>query len=331
MNAVLSVKSIQFSNHTGAIASKEHKVSDIFFIVKFSVEYQLDEHRAMQLAKASKKKGQVAYRQALFAPKRMQQRFSVFENITLQSLAPNLRNPNARLICLASDSMPEKYKGRLNALIERYPNAEVRYCGPIKSVDIEAGGIIRGYCLKKANGSQNDIVFATVRLDDDDALSSNFVELLSPYVKSEFSGFWISFPAGVRMSIDAGRVVLTKAYLPKTSQGLARISAFSPEHDGEIGTAYGLGSHARVDLRAPVIMDGRQIAYVRTNHKNNDSRGRRLEWFRHWIQVSAEPDFSAAEVTNIFSFEPASVGFLSKKSFLQKSFSRLSALLYQRA
>lgn len=310
--------------------SKEHMVNDIFFIVKFSVEYQLDGHRAMQLAKASKKKGQVAYRKALFDPRRLQQRFTFFENITLPSLTPNLQNSNAHLICLASRSMPEEYKGRLNSLIRKQRNAAIHYCEPIKSVDYEAGKAVRSFYSKKLHAQQKDIVFATVRLDDDDALASNFVDILSPYVKSEFNGFWVSFPTGVRMSIDAGRIVLTKAYLPKTSQGLARISVISSEHESEIGTAYGLGSHARVDLRAPVIMDGRQIAYIRTNHKENDSRRRRLEWIRHWLQVSAEPNFSLAEASNTFSFDPAVVGFVSEKTTLQKYLSKISALLYQR-
>jgi hypothetical protein len=285
----------------------------------------------MNLAKKAMPGGQSNYREVLFADSRLDLRFALFENITVPSLRPNLQHPDAHLLVLASKAMPEKLAIRLENSLSGIKNSTIRYCDPILSVDGEAGTAIRELLAKKGVAKEEKGAVATVRLDDDDALSRNFCQLLDPYVRPELSEFWVSFPVGVRMSIEGTRVVLTKAYLPKTSQGLSRIVSLGDFLTSDFGTAYGLGGHARVDTRAPVILDGRHVAYVRTNHKDNDSGMRRLEAARHWIQVSAEPDIMLDEFKENFDLDPTSIGYLSRKSIVQRRVARLSLLIYQRA
>lgn len=303
----------------------------IFYIIKYSLEYVLEGHRAMHLAKGSKSKGISYYREQLFAERRLNLRFKIFENITLPSLVPVLRDPGAFLLVLSSQSLPESERKRLNDAVEKLGNATVRYCEPVENVDTEARKAVwETLNTQPEYSGEEKICVATVRLDDDDGLSKNFSEILRPYVNQKFAGFWVSFPSGVRVVIDSAGWLATRSYMPKTSQGLARVEIFDFQNVEAFGTAYGLGSHAGVDRRAPVILDARQAAYIRTHHGDNDSRVRPLESMRTWIQVSAEPEVEESDLRGMFGCDLGAMGYRHRKSWASKQMAPLCSLLYKR-
>jgi hypothetical protein len=303
----------------------------IIFIIKFSLEYILEGHRAMNLAKGSKSKGVAYYREQLFSDRRLDLRFKIFENITLPSLGPALKEPGSFLLVLSSQSLPSNRRQRLDDALRPFGNATVRYCEPVSSVNAEA----RTAVSELLKGQPEHIVgekicVATVRLDDDDGLARNFAQMLMPYVKEEFAGLWVSFPLGIRMAINASGWLATKSYMPKTSQGLARVELFDVNNVDTFGTAYDLGGHAQVDRRAPVIMDARQVAYIRTHHDDNDSGARPLESIRTWIQVSSEAEVDEEDLRRTFGCEFGAMGPRQRKSWGSRKMAPVCSLLYQK-
>ena len=301
----------------------------IFYIIKYSVEYVALGNRSMQLAKRTAQKGQAHYKGKLFSEKRLALRSKLFKNITLPSMRAALENDDAYLVILTSEALPTKYKKQLEEMLRGIGNVVIRYCKPIKSVDSEARESVLDILRKTCNRKEKEICLATIRLDDDDALANNYTQLLLPYVRPDLSGFYVSFPLGVRLSIKHGRFVLTKCYLPKTSQGLARIEVVDPFSENSFQTTYGGGSHVGVDKRGPAILDAREIAYVRTNHVDNDSGMRPLEWARHWIQVSAEPLAERNKIESEVSLNLDALGVCGKKTLLQGWLSPVSSLVYR--
>ena len=102
----------------------------------------------------------------LFAPERMEKRLATFEHLTLASLRAQT-DQDFKFIVAASESMPMKYRRRLLEMCAAVPQVYVRF---FELCDI---------------GEAQDKVFAELgislhdtlqfRLDDDDALSVNFV------------------------------------------------------------------------------------------------------------------------------------------------------------
>jgi len=93
--------------------------------------------------------------------------------------------------------------------------------------------------------------YATIRLDDDDALHEEFLQWLDAY--SSRTGVIVSFPRGRRFTMVEGEIRLgAREDYPKIGLGL---------------TAFGFnilaaGSHMRIDERYEVIYDRRPDAYL---------------------------------------------------------------------
>ena len=130
----------------------------------------------------------------LYDETRMARRFFLFENITLPSLV-NQTDRDFRTVIMSSTVMPDPYKERLTALARRLPGAVVEF-SPYTRGDrafqkfmVEASGY---------KGRGQSVHF---RLDDDDAVSVNYIarlreisRVLSPSTHITLSLIHISEP-----------------------------------------------------------------------------------------------------------------------------------------
>ncbi|MGR3760744.1 glycosyltransferase [Roseobacteraceae bacterium NS-SX3] len=104
----------------------------------------------------------------LFAPDRMELRFSVFEKLCLPSLARQ-SDDGFEAVILTAEAMPAPYLERLQALLAPYPHLHLRPVGTRRHYRL----LQKGYNSVPHEGCSHRILF---RLDDDDALDLDYVK-----------------------------------------------------------------------------------------------------------------------------------------------------------
>lgn len=240
----------------------------------------------MKLARKSINIGE--YKAKLFDKRRMEQRFHIFSSITIPSLcAQNACESNIYHLILVSDELPGDERIRLDDLLSRFSDTCVSpvvatVAAKEDSVD-EASGIydsvsdaitltITGIIGKKS-GSHG---FATVRLDDDDAVSPGYCSSLSKYITNAMIGMPVTFPLGISglNNEEEGFSHLKLTHDPFVTPGLSYINAYersSGFKNKKIIHVHNLGNHKEIEWKTPFITDTSFIAYFRTLHKHNDS------------------------------------------------------------
>ena len=138
-------------------------------------------------------------------------------------------------------------------------------------------------------------VFASVRLDDDDALSSSYcVNLVRACKKGTYRisctvPIWIT---GIFLRIHGTITDIRRFYRLCVSPGLAFINGYSDDHgfsDKRV-SVYGLGNHSKIDSKNAIIYDLRRIAFFRTFSSFNDSAeggGRGGDYTKYLPHISA--------------------------------------------
>ncbi|KFG91751.1 hypothetical protein BV98_000609 [Sphingobium herbicidovorans NBRC 16415] len=214
----------------------------------------------------------VDYENHLFSKERMKERENLFSTHTLPSLKNMIDNKpddiDVKVMIFTSSSMPSIHKEFLYNLCHQ---DHFR----IIDVDIEEDYIkaMENYLLEEIlSASERPSVYATVRLDDDDALSQDFLHQMSPYINRNFDGFCLSFSRGYRGFYSNGRL---KGYQlqfnPMIGLGLALVSSSNSDgHTNSVRTIYSVGDHKKVDRKSPVILDSRYPAYIVNIHEHSD-------------------------------------------------------------
>lgn len=210
--------------------------------------------------------------------KRLDQHFKLFENIALNSLL-NQKNfdieKNLTLILLTTDRLTNKYKNKLNDYTHQYPWIKVSYLDDDCSTN-EYNQLLIEEVQEKTNSKKVGTLFATVRLDDDDALGNNFCSKLSTFLDPKFIGFGYSAPRGcVGFLNDINKFESFHTYHSNNiALGLSFINYFAystQSFSSPHVSIYSLGNHTLIDKNVPVITDGSYLAYLRTRHLQSDS------------------------------------------------------------
>lgn len=203
----------------------------------------------------------------LFAPDRLDARLRYFEDITLTSLAGQT-DKNFRILVLSSTLMPDPYKKRLHELcLDTLGNDRARV---IFRPEGSAGHIFRN-TVSRVYG---DKPVAQVVLDDDDAVSTDFVEMLRKYARMARSDpyndkpyTFVSFPRGHTLGLENGKITwLSPRYVPYTNLGLALVGPGNAKKNPF------LTSHKKIGMRQPSFMvTHMRPYYLRAVHGLNDS------------------------------------------------------------
>lgn len=218
--------------------------------------------------KISKQDSFEEYRDSLFHPERLQRREEIFEKITLPSLSAFCENTT--VLVFTSSEFPADFKDRLNKLVKPYDNIKIIDVDIDDNVFSKVGATVRA----ELEGMGEDVLYSTIRLDDDDALSKNFMISLEKYLESKFVGFCISFSSGLGLMLDEGRVISAhKKKSPKIALGLVWINKFNfreKSFERKPISVYGLGNHVSVEERVPTLIDPREISWARSIHDTSD-------------------------------------------------------------
>lgn len=140
---------------------------------------------------------------------------------------------------------------------------------------------------------------AWFRIDDDDLLSVDYLDALSPYVEEANIGRGVSFGRGLAaMHTAEGLSNFRFVHNPLGSAGLAYIGRFDSS-TGQVNLP-GEPGHPRTDLHFPVILDSTDVKFVWIHHLGQDTKSdateaannRRIEGtFAKWEKVPSPDDF----------------------------------------
>lgn len=253
-------------------------------VIRYSL--LLEDFKAWIIARNEEK----SYKDTLFDSERLDSRLNLFKLLTLPCLAQqnlieeHLEGTNIhklQVFLATSEQLPQVHKQELNELAEKYDWLNVCYL-PSRGTEIES--VITSYVEGLYNQLKKPILYSNIRLDDDDILSSNFLNRLEPYATEENIGRVISLAKGyygIYESESNSFTHISDLFSPKLALGLALINKYDEKgYHHELRSIYEAGNHTLIDHRLPVITDGRLPAYIRTVHNHADSNDeRKIQWY----------------------------------------------------
>lgn len=200
----------------------------------------------------------------LYDETRMARRFFLFENLTLPSLI-HQTDGGFKTVIMSSSVMPERFKDRLSAIAARLPGAVVDF-----STETRGDYAFHRYMLESTGykGRASSVHF---RLDDDDALSINYISRLRHLSRVLSPSTHITFPSGIflfpaRPDSPEGVSMFQQRFL--TAIGLATVNG-----GGFQKNPYQM-MHGNVWTRWPVVSDPSFVSHIRTQHFDNDTASR---------------------------------------------------------
>ncbi|KOC19953.1 hypothetical protein GL58_15330, partial [Comamonas testosteroni] len=236
---------------------------NIFILIRYSV--------LLETAKDYWRIGRTefsSYREMLFSEERLKTREHLFSKICLPSLQNiNKENINSeesvnfKVIILSSSDLPEDSKIFLENLKKENDFIELAYTSE------KSGGVSKGF-EEYLSVISPDEYCATVRLDDDDALSLDWFHKIKEYIKPEFEDYVISLCGGYALMVDENLNIQSVADFKMRfgALGLSYIAKGGSKYN-----IYNCGAHYKTDEKNPTILysDGKYI--LRTYSKTNDS------------------------------------------------------------
>lgn len=234
-----------------------------FFLIRYSVF-----NKSQGLWAIGSNVDAESYKEKLFTEDRLALHEELFLKTALPSLEILSKEGRMTALVFVSPEMPEKYLHKIRSV------AATRNWMKVISVrsDKALNRQIEGRIKKELDGFEEDVCYATVRLDDDDALASDYCMILEKYMFPEHAGYCVSFPEGLLSVFDNG-VYVSHYYHRQinNAQGLAMINTSSRvDADATPLTVFGTGNHNTVDKRYPVILDSKDVMYLRTEHPHSD-------------------------------------------------------------
>lgn len=187
-------------------------------------------------------------KELLFNPNRLNEKFWTFENITYYSVV-NQKNSNYLWLIYISNELPPEYKNR----IKKIENDN------IKIIEVKS----QSEFFKHTINYKYEKNFSTVRLDDDDGLNLNFIDIVNTYYQ-ENSNDILSFPNGILITKKDNNLYQEnqKKHLKKIAVGLSMFN-----HN-----IYNCGNHTELDKNFNVIYDNTPDMYLLYASDNCDTK-----------------------------------------------------------
>lgn len=197
----------------------------------------------------------------LYDETRMARRFFLFENLTLPSLL-HQTDRSFRTVILSSSVMPDRFKDRLTAVAARLPGAVVEFS------DHRRGDLALLKFIVEAGGFKGRATSIHFRLDDDDAVSVQYIDRLRRVSRTLSPSTHITFPTGIFLfpatpDAPTGVSMVQQRFL--TAIGLATVNGGSFQKN-----PYQM-MHGNVWTRWPVVSDPGFFSHIRTQHFDNDT------------------------------------------------------------
>lgn len=179
----------------------------------------------------------------VFEPSYFEYRFNIFKNVTLKSFQQQ-SNTDFVLLLLHSENMPAVYKERFSQLEGNNPFLFNVFVKDTQESFDNALSDSLNFSLAK-----NETI-VTFRVDNDDAVPSDFILNLSRFSNPQFIGHCISSPALYGLQhIALDTYMVEELYFPANAVGLAYVT-----HSSDYKTILELGDHDLVNNRNNLIL-----------------------------------------------------------------------------
>ncbi|NHF74652.1 glycosyltransferase [Paracoccus xiamenensis] len=208
--------------------------------------------------KLARRHDDLEYRKSvLYAPDRLEERFYFFEKICLPSLKWQ-SDQDFRFAIFTSPELPEPFQQRLARVTSDLPQVEIVYDTAAHINDAIHPWMARQDVIQ----DRRTLHF---RLDDDDALSTDFVATLHDHIDRVPENSIISRPTGLfLMNAPEGPQLLAK-FEPHIAIGFAIVNG-----PGKIRNPYAL-MHRGHHRMAPSLSLPWPLAYIHTAHAESDT------------------------------------------------------------
>lgn len=224
----------------------------------------------------------------ILSDERLDIREETFDKITLSSICcQKVSDPEVTfsVLIMLSDLLP---KERLRNLQDKIRSANATAID-FNLVTIDSGSGIdhdfrnineaMKFEINKKTQNTSQGLLATVRLDDDDGLSANFVQKLSEHMHPGLTGYAVSFAYGLEGYWNSESCQISDIrhnYFPKFSAGMAYLNSYKSSDglaDNKTIHVYNLGNHMKIDEYYPTIVEAKEPMFFRTLSTTNDSVG----------------------------------------------------------
>ena len=201
--------------------------------------------------------GYHARKARIFDRARLQRRFQLFEEICLPSLAAQT-DPDFNMMLITSRDLPDWAHDRLMGLVRELPNVYVRAYRPLANIQ----RVFKRSVFEMLDPTAP--ITASFRLDDDDALASDYIARLRTHMVSDKVGKIVTFSHGHQLALSDGALQVWDDTRECGSAGLALVQRGGVKSIPETVTIHCLGGHRKVGQFAPVINDKSDAMYVQT-------------------------------------------------------------------
>lgn len=262
-----------------------------------------------------------SYEKEVLNQERLARREQLFKKITLPSIInqSNLSSSDLTLLVITSDKLPKDNLNNLQNMIKDYSWAKI-----IKvSNNDTMVNLIENVIKSELENFDEQVCYSTTRLDDDDALSNDFLNELNRYLDPKYNGFCVSFGKGYIGIFNekyGGYESFHQDYFPKIAIGLSLINTFDPSNKhlfNEKITIFNCGNHRKVDYESPTILESTIPLYLRTIHTSSDTSN--SEQFR---KMRSKPIVDPGLITKDFSFEMKYKSFEETTKQLKEEFEK---------
>lgn len=214
----------------------------------------------------------------IFDRARLMRRFQLFEEVCLPSLT-NQTDPNFNIMLATTQGLPDWALDRLMDLVRDLPNIYVHAFRP--SANIQR--VFKRSVFEMLDPDAP--IYASFRLDDDDAIAKNYIARLRAYMKPENVGKVVTFSRGHQLALSEDTLKVMEDTRECGSAGLALIQKGGVRSIPETTSVHCLGGHRKVGQLALVINDISLSMYVQTANGVNVSARRGTD---DWEAVSVK-------------------------------------------
>lgn len=207
------------------------------------------------------------YKNNILDVDKLQDKLSLFSQVTLPSIAGGSISPHIdwfKLVILVSQDMPEKSYHDLLEVTRQYEWCKVVPLSEEQTIKDAGNAEVLNFI------DSEDEVYATFRIDDDDALSKYYFESLKPYIHEKFINHAVSFPDGVNGLYsykDRSYSLLKNVRHYYIGLGLALISNATEVNKHILYNK----AHLNIDKRHPTItVPTKKPMFLRSFHESSD-------------------------------------------------------------
>lgn len=208
-----------------------------------------------------------SYKKNILDDSKLKNSLSLFSEVTLPSIAGNSISPEKewfKLVVLISKDMPEERYYELLEVTKSYEWCKVVPLTEKQTIKDAGDAEVLSFIDSKEE------VYATFRIDDDDALSKYYFEGLIPYIHEKFINHAVSFPDGINglySNEDENYSLLKSVRHYYIGLGLALISNANEDNKHILYKK----THLDIDKRHPtIIVPTKKPMFLRSFHAGSD-------------------------------------------------------------